>query len=514
MDETARSSGRTRSRKWWLLAAAALALGLLALDVERARTQSITHDEALTFLRFAAGPLDRVFAEFQPNNHVLHSALVWYSARHCGYSELALRLPSLLGGALCLAAALGVCRALFGSGPLLLLGYALLALNPLLLDFLSAARGYSLGLGFLLLAMLQVLHLVRADAGARAGTRRGDLGRAAVASVAAVLSVASHVSLAPACAGLLLLGLLGLVTDPHRDRRLRTAALLVLPALLGLALLARTLPPAGSVPTFFGPPAWQGSALDLVQRSLAHHDVRWPLDTQGAAFVAQRDALAFVGVPLLVVTLVLVGAARARRFHALRPEHRALLLVGGTLVLTVVQWAGLHLALDVPWPVDRTGLTFLVLAGVCAVALARAAREHRGALRAGGAAVLALLGFLAVQQAFQLQASHYAVWRFDAGARDIMEQVREREALRDEPAADGSVHLVLGSWLLEPALSFYRLQTRARWLAPIERDAFDPAAPWDYLVTTPPLPPGAADARVIFTDPVSGTMLAVPGGAR
>jgi hypothetical protein len=500
----------------WLLAAAALGLGLLALNVVRASTQSVTHDEALTFLWFAAGPLDRIFADFQQNNHVLHSALVWFSARQFGYSELALRLPSLLGGAICLAAAWALCRALLGSRWLFLLGYALLVLNPLLLDFLSAARGYGLALGFLLVALLAVLHLVRAEA--------GGPGRAAIASVAAALSVASQLSTAPACGALLLVAVCAVVTDRRRARRLATAALLVLPALiLGLALLARALPGPGVAQELFGAESLQETAVDLVKRSLAHHHVPWPLDTNGAVFRLEVGALALVAAPLCLVTLALVCATWTRRFHALPPDRRALLVVGGTLVLAAAAWAALHVALGVPWPLDRKGLSFLALGSMCAVALARTAREQAardGAdgvpgkiLRAASTATLALLVLVTAQEATQLQRTHYALWRFDAGARDLIDAVRERESHRPLRAPDDSVRLALASWKMEPALSFYRLRTRSSWLAPILREDFDPAQPWDYLVSLPPLPVPAADVRVIHVDPVSGAVLAVPAGA-
>jgi len=45
-----------------------------------------------------------------------------------------------------------LCRRLFGDGLLLVLSVAMLTLNPEIMDFMAAARGYMLGLACLMLA--------------------------------------------------------------------------------------------------------------------------------------------------------------------------------------------------------------------------------------------------------------------------------------------------------------------------------------------------------------------------
>ena len=51
-------------------------LGLIfAVNVYRAATQSITHDEALTYELFVAAPWTVVFNAYDPNHHVLHTIL-------------------------------------------------------------------------------------------------------------------------------------------------------------------------------------------------------------------------------------------------------------------------------------------------------------------------------------------------------------------------------------------------------------------------------------------------------
>src|SRR3990172_7509478 len=83
-----------------------LVVFLCGWNLYRAHTQSIVFDEGLTYIRHVAkGPL-HILSSYDANNHILNSLLAWISVSAFGLSELALRLPVLLGGALYLASAL------------------------------------------------------------------------------------------------------------------------------------------------------------------------------------------------------------------------------------------------------------------------------------------------------------------------------------------------------------------------------------------------------------------------
>src|SRR5262249_59776022 len=75
-----------------------------------------------------------------------YSLLAWASVRLFGLSEFALRLPSVLAGPLLLIATGRLFWLLAGSRVLSLIGLVVVALNPLVMDFQVAARGYGLGL--------------------------------------------------------------------------------------------------------------------------------------------------------------------------------------------------------------------------------------------------------------------------------------------------------------------------------------------------------------------------------
>ena len=124
--------------------AAKIYLGALwMVCLYRAVTQSIAHDEALTYELYLKGPLSQVFHYFHSNHHFLNTLLMYVCASVFGVSEWSLRLPALAGAALYFAASYRVCKNVLDGYPFLM-GVGLLTLNPFILDFMVAARGYGM----------------------------------------------------------------------------------------------------------------------------------------------------------------------------------------------------------------------------------------------------------------------------------------------------------------------------------------------------------------------------------
>jgi hypothetical protein len=87
----------TRSR--FRVAALVLFGILLAANFYRAATQSIVHDEAITWELYLSGPASAVFHFYDANNHFLAIILFRISTTLFGHSEFAIRLPAVLAGA-------------------------------------------------------------------------------------------------------------------------------------------------------------------------------------------------------------------------------------------------------------------------------------------------------------------------------------------------------------------------------------------------------------------------------
>src|SRR5688572_10439592 len=124
--------------------ATALVCAILAVAIYRAKTQSFTVDEAFTFNLFVDEGLAQFARFYDACNHVLHTLLMKVFRYMLGTSELVLRIASLIGALLYLIVARRLSRMASGKGWVHVIGLAALALNPLILDFMVAARGYGL----------------------------------------------------------------------------------------------------------------------------------------------------------------------------------------------------------------------------------------------------------------------------------------------------------------------------------------------------------------------------------
>ena len=128
--------------------------GLFALvwAIVRACVQSVTVDEADTYFWFVAKSGVGVFYPYA-NNHILNTLLIWLATHAFGISSLTLRTPALLGAGLYIATCYLLCRSITDRFSLQFPVFICLVYNPFILDFMVAARGYSLANAFLLAAI-------------------------------------------------------------------------------------------------------------------------------------------------------------------------------------------------------------------------------------------------------------------------------------------------------------------------------------------------------------------------
>ena len=118
--------------------------------VARACIQSVVIDEADSYVLFAAAPWPDAQLYPASGNHVLNSLGVWVVTRLFGLNELTLRTPAIIGAMLYILSAFYLCWLITERNLLKILLFVCLVYNPFVLDYLVAARGYSLAVGFLL----------------------------------------------------------------------------------------------------------------------------------------------------------------------------------------------------------------------------------------------------------------------------------------------------------------------------------------------------------------------------
>jgi hypothetical protein len=190
----------------------------------------------------------------------------------------------------------------------------------------------------------------------------------------------------------------------------------------------------------------------------------------------------------------------------LTPQDRVLFLLAGMLAVTLAELAAVHRLWNVPYPLDRTAIYFIPIFILALALLAHGAALWGSWARTVRAFSLIVLGGLICQSITQFNVRHYAMWRFDAGARTLYDIVsRWPGSLGDTP-----VRVAASQWR-HPSLDYYRLVEATPRVALVSDGwARTETSEFDFFVVAPP---DADSLRGIATfvcaHPVSGAMLFV-----
>jgi len=453
-------------------------VSLWCVCVYRAVTQSVVHDEAFTFELYLARGTRWIFKYYDANNHFLNTLLMRATVRVFGVHEWSLRLPALAGAGLYFAAVYRLCTRTLRTTAGTLLATTLLTLNPFILDFMVAARGYGLALAFWMWALIWLVEFV-GDA-AELGVNLAKAGMALMLSVAANLTF-----LVPAAP---LAGIIGVLwirrrTVPGTHVRRIVVAILVLCICVLFFAAVRVTRELGAF-LYVGYAGISGSLRSLAEVSLAHG---WPF--RYAPWMPYWiDAVAFFIAPAAVVAALIAGA---------KSRDPLLLLVSASTLGSAAILAGWHTLAGVPYPADRTGLYFLVLAPL---ALAGVGDRRRGATQV---AAYALAVVFTVQFALQFDTRRFLIWEYDADTKQIV--ARLAQDVKDK--RPGAVR-VSASWLLEPSLNFYRRAWRLAWMQEVAREPVKAGADYYILIDSDREAVRSLGLRKIYQGPISGVVLA------
>ncbi len=477
-----------------------LVLAFLFITVAlRAGRQSLTSDEALTYLLYLDSSFNKVFfGAYNPNNHVLHTALCWFSIHLFGLNEFNLRIPSVIAGAVYFNTIFRLASLTFGKRVLHVLAVILLAGNPYLLDFFTVARGYGMALSFFSLAFLNALLFAR-----DAHLSINRLFRIAIWSAVSVCSNFAY--LFPITALFVTLSVLA-----YRQAKINQQSLLP----VGVELVRSTFGPflvfsfcllimpmhtMDKDAFIFGSLSWRTTIDSLVYPSLLHNGRvpllgKWP-----ALFWSFYGATGTVIVPVLAVLVCLLAIWALMRWRS----ENLVLLASAVTFITV--FLGLWFAfafLHVKLPLLRTALYFLILLPLPLLALLG---PQSGKLeRRIGIVSLPVLVFWAALYIPQWTARTTAEWRYDASTREFAKAI---EVMRVACHADNI--RVGGSWIFGSSLNFYRLKYVYNHWQPIGRPE-KPTEPADYYVLSNAdrWAIAARHLRVIIDDPLSESVLA------
>jgi len=501
---------------WRVLAWCVLVLAF-GLSVYRAKTQTIAHDEALQYEWFLSEGVAQVL-KYNPANHVLFTLIAKPIVWKLGVNEFVLRAPSLLGALVYLVATYFLCARLFGRGILLFLSVAMLCLNPQILDFMPAARGYILGLATLAVAMYAMVSL--AERGEFNPEDKAWKWGCAIASVNLAASVMANFTNVVAVASLALafsLVALGGFASlfRFRDRKLRDFAswFLAPGAVTGFCFLWPYLIQARWAPnkTHFENAGL--AARDVFNASFLykwtddiHNDLGAVGSLAGSWQERMTDLGAYVFFPLLFL-LVVIGLVLALRAPADPGSNRArrCRIFAGAAVFSILLILFLRLTTEIDYPYSRYCLFLIPLFTLGAILAGQeiTARFPRAHLKAAGLLIAALV---VADYALSLQ-----VTEFRYNAYDVI-SLRLYQTIADDAQRRGLTSMrVGGTWWYEPEINFYRRKFKATWMA--DYDIKDKSYWWqtpndlvpmdyDYFVFTPAGDPGLTGPRVkaIFQD--------------
>jgi hypothetical protein len=402
----------------------------------------------------------------------------------------------------------GLARRIFGSSIWMLFAMALTCANPLVLDHLSVARGYGLGLSFWAAGAYCLARWV-------AGEERT---RWLAASGAAMgLSVASYLTEAFAVGALAASFLLVWPADRllNGGRRaafdfLRRSAIPFAAAGLGAGL-----------PILWGPMSMKEKAqidgdatfregirslLDAflsyrINVFASHGPVwtalhRWPLGILFAFWLALALALA----------VVVWRWRKARRLGEVNALDRQMLLFGAAVLVMFLVLRFEPALLHHPYFGQRRLLCAVPLLLLTAVLWCYWLKHlgRPGRLAAWGGSVVLML--LSVHLATQFTPQTLYQWEFDAGTRELVRVLRDRR-----PAQGATPVSVGGSPVLVHTINFYRGLYGMTWVEPVS--ILGPGCYHDYyIVTEPELPSLERFApRVIHRNQIAESLIAELG---
>jgi hypothetical protein len=481
---------------------------LFVASVDRAKSLSISMDEAYTYLSFVAPPLSRILTTYSPNHHVLYSLLAKASVQVFGVSELSLRVPALLGCILCLGAILQVSRALFGTGWMMLLSICLVAMNPLIFDYMSQARGYGLALGFYLFGVLfsvQVL-LLR-----HPGRNNSWL---AGAGVLLGLSLAANIAFGIPVAALDLL-FMAAAAWSFPGRCWKTGWWLFVPELAVFGAIAGSPIIHADTKEFIGGFTSIFQTLNNFAISCVIHD--WDGNgvwtSQVNVWTSEWLYPAFRITFLIVLgTVVVLFAIRLwdRMVSDSGPgiERRAndlwLFVFGISLVLAVMMLIVAHSVAGAPYPFARFVMYCWPLMAFTICLLIERLRVGRMPARILSALFLLFCLAMTIQSGLQFDLDHFGWLEYSAGTRQVADFIRRRQT-----QSEHQVNIVT-SGSLYACLDYYRSAYSMRqWQLGVLSDS-PPAG--DYLVidvfdARKGIPEGY---RQIWRDPLSKAVIAIP----
>jgi len=460
----------SQQRSWgtvWLAGAAGFAFFWV---VARAAIQSITIDEADGYL-FYAWRANPSHWEASSVNHLLNSLLMRLFTGLFGLSAVTVRMPSLAGAAIYIAAAYRLSRLVSREWILELPLFACLVYNPFVMDHLVAGRGYSLAIACLLAAIALAAGATAPDTAPLAQPYR----TCCWCSLLLAFSFCASFSFAVADAVALAFIFVWLARRGG-TRYLPLLASCILPGLLLTAFLAGSILADWRHISL----AWGASTLGETARSVIESSYYEPnpylLSPPVYRFAVYRHWLLFplLGAACLAHLISVWRGWPVRQNQASRWLAGWGLSAAGILAAALAIHRVMYGLGHILMPLGRRAVFLAPLSMLAIGALLALRAAGRPAAWMRGAA-LAMLWVTAAYFVCCLRLTYFMEWKYNADARDLYSVVayyNHTYGVRD----------ISSNWRYVAVLNFYRIHSGRENLeeipgGPVEVAAFPPGKP-------------------------------------
>ncbi len=467
-----------------------LAALLFLYSCIRAGFLSITHDEAIIYLKSMDASLWQIFNyRILPQDHMLNTLMIKLSCLIFPDTPFFIRLPNLIAHLLYLSASYLIATK-FTDRKMSIIAFALLNLNPYLLDFFSVARGYGLSVSMMFVSIYFLLRFVKHE-------KAKDFISSYIFAVFSVLSVFSLLIYFVALIGWTGLYMINqLVANPDKQLQRRriffttiTAAIAVLFLYIKLSTALSQAADAGFIHS-----TQYGNIYSNTIRSVIYNATY----NEYPKTVVTIMSLVY-GLFILAGIIRLVSFAVKRKPVVVAPLFVVLTLFFGSLAGILF----LHHFQGVVYPTNRTSTFIYPLITLPVIIIFNHEIKPRFLKYPG----IGLAGVLSVGLLYftlsNINFKYYNDWQYDASGKKMIKIIESVHA--ENP--DKKVHLGI-DWLFEPSTNFYRITRHLDWLAPVDRSGFKKET-YDYYYVLEKDTTGKffRNKKLIRVFPVSGSLL-------
>ncbi len=442
-----------------------IGLSLVIFTSYKSAITSFTHDESFTYLNYVHQKFLHIISFKKPytNNHILNTIFIKCSEKIFGNSEFALRIPNILALITYLTFTYLILQK---EKKILLPLFILMTFNPFLLDFFGLARGYGLSICFM---MMSIYYLV--DYFDRKSTNRSLI----LFNFAALLAIlANFTMLNFYLAALITFNFLTLKNSTDKSVNTSLKRLLKTNNINLLSLLFSTL-------ILFEPirRLWKVGKLDYGAKSLmdtlrsqvynALYDV--PISGSLRDFLTYLIIL-FIGGNLIVTAVNFIGKRRLSKNSA------GLFISNWILILILTATTTQHYLFQNDYFKDRFALFLYPLIGLNIFSLLKYFLSTRLKYPVFAISFLSI-PFLCWNMYANINLHSYKDWRYDMNTKQMLAKLENQIT-----PSKNNIKVKLGvDWLFEPTINYYRITKNLNWLAPVERDGFQPTDDYHYILT-------------------------------